>query len=152
MDLKQGDLENIILNALWDLEECHTEKIYVGDVQTKIQHNRKQWAYTTVKTVLDRLVDKDIAVREKDGKKYTYRSKMKRDEAGLAALQKVMRQFFKNDVNEVALCLEHLSERQRKTATSKTLLGEAALSGNGANGFAKNAEWIAPRELVHGQR
>ena len=37
MDLKQGDLENIILNSLWDLEEALAEKIYVGDVQTKIQ-------------------------------------------------------------------------------------------------------------------
>ncbi len=105
MDLKQGDLENIILNAVWDLENTGYEKIYVGDVQEKIKSPAKKWAYTTVKTVLDRLVDKELALREKDGKKYLYRSVVKRDEAGVLAIEKVMRQYFKNDVNELIDCL-----------------------------------------------
>lgn len=108
MDLKQGDLENIILNALWDLEGDGRGKIYVGDVQDKIRSSNKTWAYTTVKTVLDRLVDKEIAIREKDGKKYLYRSVVKRDEAGVLAIQKVMRQYFKNDVEELAACLNKI--------------------------------------------
>jgi predicted transcriptional regulator len=108
MDLKQGDLENIILNALWDLEGDGADKIYVGDVQDKIRTSNKTWAYTTVKTVLDRLVDKEIAVREKDGKKYLYRSVVKRAEAGILAIQKVMRQYFKNDVDALSSCLERL--------------------------------------------
>lgn len=108
MDLKQGDLENIILNALWDLEGDGSEKIFVGDIQEKIKSPNKKWAYTTVKTVLDRLVDKEIAIREKDGKKYLYRSVVNRDKAGLLALRKVVRQYFKNDVNELAACLDKL--------------------------------------------
>ena len=108
MDLKQGDLENIILNALWDLESDGSERIFVGDIQEKIKSPSKKWAYTTVKTVLDRLVDKEIAVREKDGKKYLYRSVVDRDEAGILALKKVVRQYFKNDVNELVSCLNKL--------------------------------------------
>src|SRR5690242_3775734 len=108
MDLKQGDLENIILNALWDLENDGSEKIFVGDIQERIKSPNKKWAYTTVKTVLDRLVDKEIAVREKDGKKYLYRSVMDRDKAGMMALQKVVRQYFKNDVSELLVCLDRL--------------------------------------------
>jgi BlaI family transcriptional regulator, penicillinase repressor len=108
MDLKQGDLENIILNALWDLEGNGQDRIYVGDIQDKIKSVNKTWAYTTVKTVLDRLVDKEIAIREKDGKKYLYRSIVKRDEAGVLAIKKVMRQYFKNDVNELLDCLNRL--------------------------------------------
>ena len=108
MDLKQGDLENIILNALWDLEGDGNERIFVGDIQEKIKSAKKKWAYTTVKTVLDRLVDKEIAVREKDGKKYLYRSVVNRDEAGILALKKVVRQYFKNDVNELVACLNRL--------------------------------------------
>lgn len=108
MDLKQGDLENIILNALWDLENDGSEKIFVGDIQERIKSPTKKWAYTTVKTVLDRLVDKEIAVREKDGKKYLYRSVMDRDKAGMMALQKVVRQYFKNDVSELLICLERI--------------------------------------------
>ena len=108
MDLKQGDLENIILNALWDLESENNEKIYVSHIQERIKSPNKKWAYTTVKTVLDRLVDKEIAVREKDGKKYLYRSVVNRDDAGVLALKKVMRQYFKNDVGELVTCLTRI--------------------------------------------
>lgn len=116
MDLKQGDLENIILNALWDLEGDGNERIFVGDIQEKIKSPSKKWAYTTVKTVLDRLVDKEIAVREKDGKKYLYRSVVDRDEAGILALQKVVRQYFKNDLNELVACLGKLDSTGKNVA------------------------------------
>lgn len=119
MDLKQGDLENIILNALWDLEGDGNDKIFVGDIQEKIKSPNKRWAYTTVKTVLDRLVDKEIAVREKDGKKYLYRSVVDRDEAGVLALRKVVRQYFKNDVNELVACLGRLQTPGKIVAERK---------------------------------
>ena len=120
MDLKQGDLENIILNALWDLEGDGNERIFVGDIQEKIKSAKKKWAYTTVKTVLDRLVDKEIAVREKDGKKYLYHSMVNRDEAGVIALKKVVRQYFKNDVNELVACLGRLQTPAKIIAERKT--------------------------------
>jgi predicted transcriptional regulator len=112
MDLKQGDLENIILNALWDLEGDGNDRIFVGNIQEKIKSPSKKWAYTTVKTVLDRLVDKEIAIREKDGKKYLYRSMVDRNEAGILALQKVVRQYFKNDISELVACLNKLDGGQ----------------------------------------
>jgi predicted transcriptional regulator len=119
MDLKQGDLENIILNALWDLESDGNERIFVGDIQEKIKSPSKKWAYTTVKTVLDRLVDKEIAIREKDGKKYLYRSIKNRDDAGIEALKKVVRQYFKNDVNELVACLSRLQTPAKIIAERK---------------------------------
>jgi predicted transcriptional regulator len=118
MDLKQGDLENIILNALWDLENDGSDKIFVGDIQERIKSPNKKWAYTTVKTVLDRLVDKEIAVREKDGKKYLYRSVVDRDKAGMLALQKVVRQYFKNDVSELLSCLDRLDLPSSSSSTA----------------------------------
>lgn len=134
MSLKQGDLENIILNALWDLEGEGHSKIFVGDIQEKIKNDRadaKEWAYTTVKTVLDRLVDKEIAVREKDGKKYLYRSVLKRDEAGALALSKLIRQYFRSDVTNLESCLNRIrGEFAEKPYASRP----AALSGNGAMG------------------
>ncbi len=111
MTLKQGDLENIILNALWDLENEGYQKIFVGGVQEKIKTSHpqaKKWAYTTVKTVLDRLVDKEIACREKDGKKYLYHSVLKREEAGMLALVKLIRQYFRNDIASLEACLDQV--------------------------------------------
>ncbi|WP_373533313.1 BlaI/MecI/CopY family transcriptional regulator [Vampirovibrio sp.] len=118
MDLKQGDLENIILNALWDLEGDGNDHIFVGDIQEKIKSPSKKWAYTTVKTVLDRLVDKEIAIREKDGKKYLYRSVVNRDEAGILALKKVVRQYFKNDISELVTCLNKLNGTETSPESS----------------------------------
>jgi predicted transcriptional regulator len=124
MDLKQGDLENIILNALWDLEEDGTKKIFVGDVQDRIKSVQKKWAYTTVKTVLDRLVDKDIAVRLKEGKKYQYNSVITRDVAGQLSLQKALRQFFRGDLDELQACLNTL--RQQQPLASKEAVAVAS--------------------------
>jgi predicted transcriptional regulator len=108
MVLKQGDLENIILNALWDLEDEGVAPIYVSHVQERIRQMNKRWAYTTVKTVLDRLVEKDLSSREKHGKKFSYMATVKRQDAGILAIEKVMRQYFQNDVNALAACLDQL--------------------------------------------
>ncbi|MFN8614451.1 MAG: BlaI/MecI/CopY family transcriptional regulator [Vampirovibrionales bacterium] len=108
MDLRQGDLENIILNALWDLEQDGLEAIYVADIQMRINSQAKKWAYTTVKTVLDRLVDKGLSTRQKDGKRFLYKAVMQRREAGALALQKVIHQYFCDDVLALQACLNQL--------------------------------------------
>jgi predicted transcriptional regulator len=110
MVLKQGDLENIILNALWDLEQENVHPIFVSNVQERIRQMSKRWAYTTVKTVLDRLVEKEIALREKHGKKFSYQSVVKREDAGIIAIEKVMRQYFHNDVDALSACLQKLRQ------------------------------------------
>lgn len=129
MDLKQGDLENIILNAVWDLEQDGVEAIYVGEVQEKIKSPVKKWAYTTVKTVLDRLVDKQLTNRQKDGKKYLYHSVMKRDEAGVLAIQKVIHQYFQDDMEQLMMCIQRLKP-QAKTMVAKEPMFERTRSLN----------------------
>ncbi|MDX2084259.1 MAG: BlaI/MecI/CopY family transcriptional regulator [Candidatus Melainabacteria bacterium] len=147
MDLKQGDLENIILNALWDLEGEGSEQIFVGDVQEKIKSPSKKWAYTTVKTVLDRLVDKEIALREKHGKKYLYRSVMNRDDAGVLAIHKVLRQYFKNDTNEMLGCLQRIRE-EAVLGAAAAVRPQPSLERERQRAQQQQAE-IAQRELVH---
>lgn len=108
MELKQGDLENIILNALWSMEEDDKEKIDVRDVQEKIRTETQSWAYTTVKTVLDRLVDKELVLRVKEGKKYLYRTVVDRQNAGEEAIKKLVKQYFRNNYQDMINCAEHL--------------------------------------------
>lgn len=108
MELKQGDLENIILNALWVLEEENNDKIDVKEVQECIKTEHQSWAYTTVKTVLDRLVEKDRLLRIKEGKKYFYSTIVPRKHAGEEALRKVLKQYFRNNYNEMANSFEHI--------------------------------------------
>ncbi len=115
MELKQGDLENIILNALWSMEEDDKEKIDVRDVQDKIRTDTQSWAYTTVKTVLDRLVDKEIVLRVKEGKKYLYRTVIDREQAGEEAIRKVVRQYFRNNFEEMVSSAERISAVSSET-------------------------------------
>ena len=109
MELKQGDLENIILNALWAMEEDDKDKIDVRDVQEKIKTDNQSWAYTTVKTVLDRLVDKELVLRVKEGKKYLYRTVVPREQAGEEAIKKLVKQYFRNNYSEMITCAERIS-------------------------------------------
>jgi predicted transcriptional regulator len=145
MELKQGDLENLIINALWDLEgddPSTAHRVYVSDVQEHIRTTSRKWAYTTVKTVMDRLVDKDLALRHKEGKRFYYQSLVSRSESGRQAVTKLVRQYFQGDVEGLLACVAQLRRTlgddfatrppERKVApvtiSSKTTTAAAALS------------------------
>ncbi|MBI4952226.1 MAG: BlaI/MecI/CopY family transcriptional regulator [Myxococcales bacterium] len=70
-----GALENAVLSALWSAQE----PLSVRAVWARLAR-RPPLAYTTVLTVLDRLHDKALVLREKDGKAFLYRPVMSRDE------------------------------------------------------------------------
>lgn len=116
MDYKCGDLENIVLNAVWSMEEPEQDYICVCDVQQRINFvESKNWAYTTVKTVMDRLVEKALIIRFKKGKKYFYKSVLSREEMAKDAMKKLSKQYFHNDMSElkkmaVSLCEEELTK------------------------------------------
>ena len=64
-----GSLEIEILNTFWNLNSVNEDKdISIQDVVDELSANGTQRAYTTIKTVMDRLVTKSILVRYKVGK------------------------------------------------------------------------------------
>lgn len=101
MDFKQGDFENILMNAVWDMEDSGYEEIDVSEVQSRINSDEQSWAYTTVKTVLDRLVKKESLERVKFNKKFFYKSRISRNEAGINAIEKLARQYFKGEIRDL---------------------------------------------------
>ena len=76
-----GELEQAVLEALWDLDG--TDALRPG-VSGRAVHERLQGrdgrdlAYTTVMTVLDRLARKDVVVRERDGRAFRYAPRLTR--------------------------------------------------------------------------
>ncbi len=97
-----GVLEMEIMNSIWSLQEQNEDaNISVADIVKSLNGNDVDRAYTTIKTVMDRLVSKDVLVRYKDGKKFFYRSTIDRNEAAKQAVDKVSAQFF--DGNYVQL-------------------------------------------------
>ena len=99
MNYKHGSLENIILNAIWNYEETGSEVITVTDVHNKInlQHGQN-WAYTTIKTVMDRLVEKGKLNRLRVAKKFAYKSVFSREELGRAEIMNLAQQYFNDDL------------------------------------------------------
>lgn len=146
--MKQGDLENLIMNALWQqppVSDAQVDSVEgladVQDIQNWINQSDRQWAYTTVKTVLDRLVDKDLVTRRKRGKKFYYGATIGRNEAGLLALEKLLRQYYQNNLDQLKQALNVL-EAPDATESVVSLLQASAQSGKGK---AANTKTLDPQ-------
>jgi predicted transcriptional regulator len=93
------DLEADIMEVVWSKG---WETFAVADVHRELERDR-DIAYTTVMTVVNRLHEKELLERERDGRRYVYRSRMTRD------------QFLREMTREV---LESLSDVGREGATA----------------------------------
>lgn len=108
MAYTHGTLENEILNAVWAMEEnsINEKDISVSEVLEEINNNGNVRAYTTIKTVMDRLVEKNLLKRYKIGKKFCYKSVESRAQMAASAIKKLAGQFFNNDINSLMRALE----------------------------------------------
>lgn len=93
-----GKLEIDILNSIWRMtDEYEDRDISIQDVVDDLSENGIERAYTTIKTVMDRLTVKSILVRYKVGKKFFYKSTMNKREMALESVKEVVSQFFDDD-------------------------------------------------------
>ena len=86
MDLPLLELE--CMKILWQISEASVSKI------RDILSRRRVLAYTTVETVMNRLVKKGAATRCKEGAVYIYWPQYTREEACQHALQRLVDHFF----------------------------------------------------------
>ncbi len=102
-----GKLEIDILNSIWDLTSNNDGKdISIQDVVENLSSNGIKRAYTTIKTVMDRLTTKSILVRYKVGKKFFYSATMDREEMARDSIKEIGEQFFKNDYIDMIRFIE----------------------------------------------
>jgi len=73
--LPSGELENMVLEVLWSLEDWATPRA-VHDALVE----QRELAYTTVMTILARLWRKGALDRQKAGKAYAYRPRFTKEE------------------------------------------------------------------------
>ena len=92
-------LELACLKALWSLQEGN-----VKAVQTVVGQSRPL-AYTTIMTVLDRLVRKGRLTRRKVGRAFVYSPEASRDTMRRAALRELLDGFFDGSEAELMLFL-----------------------------------------------
>jgi len=88
-------LELLCLRALWTLEEGS-----VNDVRRIVSQTRPL-AYTTIMTVLDRLVRKGRLTRRKSGRAFLYAPQDSRDSLRRAAVRELLEGFFDGSEEEL---------------------------------------------------
>ena len=115
MNYSHGSLENEIMKTIWMIEEIEEADVSVNEVQESINRtSTSDRAYTTVKTVMDRLVEKNMLVRYKQGKKFFYKTVSSRDEMAQQAIKKLAGQYFNNDINSLAQAVTNMNHVQRE--------------------------------------
>lgn len=93
-------LELVCLNALWSLEQGS-----VKDVLQLINQNRTL-AYTTVMTMLDRLVGRKVATRHKSGRFFIYAPTVSRNDMRRIALQEFLDSYFESSREQLLRFLD----------------------------------------------
>ncbi|HUI77857.1 MAG TPA: BlaI/MecI/CopY family transcriptional regulator [Bryobacteraceae bacterium] len=88
-------LELLCLNALWSIQEGN-----VKAVQTLVARTRPL-AYTTIMTVLERLVRKGKLKRRKMGRSFLYSPEASRDSMRRAAVRELLNGFFNGSEQEL---------------------------------------------------
>jgi predicted transcriptional regulator len=99
-----GKLEIEILNTFWSMSG--SEDITIQDVVDTMSQNGVVRAYTTVKTVMDRLVAKTVLVRYKKGKKFFYSTTISKSEMAQESIKEVAGQFFGGDYRQMQTFIE----------------------------------------------
>ncbi len=96
-----GSLEIEILNSIWDLTSSDEDKdISIQDVVDYLCAHNLERAYTTIKTVMDRLTAKSILVRYRVGKKFFYKATMSKEEMASEAIDELVENFFGKSSSE----------------------------------------------------
>ena len=109
--MKLTEPEWIIMNVLWDRHPAKARGI-VERLPAGVN-----WAYTTVKTMLDRLVEKRAVKKSKRGKIAYYEPVLSRRQARRTALRTVLDQAFEGAFGPMMHFLaedEDLSARERR--------------------------------------
>ena len=104
-------LELSCLTALWSLSEGS-----VKDVQRIVAQSRPL-AYTTIMTVLDRLVRKGKITRRKVGRAFVYAPQASRDAMRRAAIRELLDGFFDGSEEQLMLFLRAPEARAAATAS-----------------------------------
>ena len=111
MKYKNGSLESSVLNAMWEMEKAGSYKNSVKDVYDILAKSEKtKRAYTTIKTVMDRLFEKELVLRIKQGKKFYYRTATTSSDIIKESLRKIAHQYCNGDMSKLMKYTQNLCD------------------------------------------
>lgn len=109
MQSKHGSLEGAVLSALWSLEEKGVFTNSVKEVFEWLNKNsNEKRAYTTIKTVMDRLYEKNFLLRYKKGNKFFYKTSYSNHEIVVNSLNEISKRYCSGDLNKLQSILESI--------------------------------------------
>ncbi|QQV78514.1 BlaI/MecI/CopY family transcriptional regulator [Sphingomonas aliaeris] len=114
-----SDAEHTVMEVLWD-----ESPLTAQDVAERIPSTR-DWSANTVKTLLGRLLAKNIIAHEEEGRRYLYRPLVARGDYVAGESRKLMDRLFGGKLTPL---VAHLAERDELTATDIAEI-EALLKG-----------------------
>ena len=100
-----GSLEIDMLNSFWSLASDDRD-VSIQDIVDDLRASGVTRAYTSIKTVMDRLTAKSILVRYKSGKKFFYKATMSKSEMAADTLRTVSHQFFDGSFSSMIRFIE----------------------------------------------
>jgi len=112
--MKLTEAEWLIMNALWDKYPATAR-----DIAKRLPEG-VNWAYTTIKTMLARLVDKKVVGQSKKGNTSVYEPIVSREKARRSALRALANQAFDGAFGPLMHFLieeQNLTTKQRKELT-----------------------------------
>lgn len=115
-----GPLEKKILEILWRIE-----KGTARDVCTELEKAGKRKAYSTVRTILNRLMEKDVIVQKKDRKEgiYIYSPVASKKEFERRIVEKTFNDLLSNfGASTISYLTENLSESEEDVKKIKEKL------------------------------
>jgi predicted transcriptional regulator len=115
-------LELLCLNALWSLKEGN-----VKDVRQLVAQ-RRPLAYTTIMTVLDRLVRKGLLARRKVGRAFVYAPQMTRDVMRRTAVRELLDGFFDGSEPELLRFLAVAAPEAAAASAAAAAAGPSAVA------------------------
>ena len=99
-----SEAESVVMDVLWRQHPLAAEDVVaaLGDVQ--------QWQEATIKTLLNRLLNKGAITAERDGRRYLYAPAIKREEWVLEESQGLLERLFDG---RVAPLVAHFSQHRK---------------------------------------
>lgn len=107
-----SDAESLVMEVLWNEHPLSAEEVVAALAKTM------DWQEPTIKTLLNRLLNKGAIAAERDGRRYLYRPLLSREDYVHAESKSLLDRLFDG---RVAPLVAHFSERRK---LSKKDIGE----------------------------
>jgi len=104
---KISEAELVVMEALWE-----TAPMTANDVADKVSTSR-DWSAQTVKTLLSRLMAKDVIAADQDGRRFLYRPMVARDAYVASESGRLVNRLFGGRISPL---VAQLAERDQLTA------------------------------------